>query len=75
MGIALKLYQFILAFIMYDLIFRMNNTRKIAIMYGLKEFPKDKIEEYEKEYDDILELAKEENKQSKTQYIQIVMQY
>ena len=32
---------------MYDLIFRMNNTRKIAIMYGLKEFPKDKIEEYE----------------------------
>lgn len=44
-------------------------------MYGLKEFPKDKIEEYEKEYDDILELAKEENKQSKTQYIQIVMQY
>ena len=28
----------------------------------------------EKEYDDILELAKEENKQSKTQYIQIVMQ-
>ena len=54
---------------MYDLIFRMNNTRKIAIMYGLKEFPKDKIEEYEKE------LAKEENKQSKTQYIQIVMQY
>lgn len=60
---------------MYDLIFRMNNTRKIAIMYVLKEFPKDKIEEYEKEYDDILELAKEENKQSKTQYIQIVMQY
>ena len=44
-------------------------------MYGLKEFPKDKIEEYEKEYDDILELTKEENKQSKTQCIQIVMQY
>ena len=36
-------------FKMYDLIFRMNNTRKIAIMYGLKGFPKDKIEEYEKE--------------------------
>ena len=47
----------------------------VAIMYGLKEFPKDKIEEYEKEYDDILELTKEENKQSKTQCIQIVMQY
>ena len=36
---------------------------------------KNLIKEYEKEYDDILELAKEENKQSKTQYIQIVMQY
>lgn len=58
-------------FKMYDLIFRMNNTRKIAIMYGLKEFPKDKIEEYEKEYDDILELAKEENKKIKSSYYRI----
>ena len=47
---------------MYDLIFRMNNTRKIAIMYGLKEFSKNKIEEYEKEYDDILELAKKKTR-------------
>lgn len=56
---------------MYDLIFRMNNTRKIAIMYGLKAFPKYKIEEYEKEYDDILELAKEENKKIKSSYYRI----
>ena len=56
------------SFKIYDLIFRMNRTRKIAIMYGLKEFPNDKIEEYEKEYDDILELAKEENKKIKSSY-------
>lgn len=61
-------------FKMYYLIFRMNNTRKIAIMYGLKEFPKDKIEEYEKEYDDILELAKEENKKIKSSYYRIKKQ-
>lgn len=61
-------------FKMYYLIFRMNNTRKIAIMCGLKEFPKDKIEEYEKEYDDILELAKEENKKIKSSYYRIKKQ-
>ena len=55
-------------FKMYDLIFRMNNTRKIAIMYGLKDFSNGKIEEYENEYDDILELAKEENKKIKSSY-------
>lgn len=49
-------------FKMYDLIFRMNNTRKFAIMYGLNEFTDDKIREYEKEFDDILELSNEENK-------------
>lgn len=55
-------------FKMYDLIFRMNNTRKIAIMYGLKDFSNGKIEEYENEYDDILKLAKEENKKIKSSY-------
>ena len=44
------------------LIFRMNNTKKIAIQYGLKKFDKNKIKEYEKEYDNILKIAKEENK-------------
>ena len=35
-------------FLMYDLIFKMNNTRKIAIEYGLTKFSDDKIEEYKK---------------------------
>ncbi len=53
---------------MYDLIFRMNQTRKIAISYGMKKFEKDKIKEYEKEYDEILKSAKEENKQIKSSF-------
>ena len=55
-------------FLMYDLIFKMNNTRKIAMEYGLKNFSNEKIEEYKKEYDNILELAKEENKKIKSTY-------
>ena len=55
-------------FLMYDLIFRMNNTRKIAIKYGLSKFPDDKISEYKREYEEILQLAKEENKQIKSSY-------
>lgn len=56
------------AFRMKELIFRMYNTRKIAIQYGLKKFDKQKIKEYEKEYDEILELAKLENKGIKSSY-------
>lgn len=55
-------------FKMYDLLFRMNSTRKIAISYGLKKFDKEKIKEYESEYDEILDLAKGENKQIKSSY-------
>ena len=55
-------------FLMYDLIFRMNNTRKIAIEYGLMKFSDNKIKEYNKEYDDILKLAKKENKKIKSSY-------
>ena len=55
-------------FLMYDLIFRMNNTRKIAMAYSLNEFDKEKIKEYQDEYDDILKLAKEENKKIKSSY-------
>ena len=55
-------------FLMYDLIFRMNNTRKIAMEYGLNQFDKEKIKEYQDEYDGILELAKEENKTIKSSY-------
>ena len=50
------------AFEMKNLIFRMNNTKKLAIQYGLKKFDKNKIKEYETEYDEILKIAKEENK-------------
>ena len=55
-------------FLMYDLIFRINNTRKIAMEYGLNKFDKEKIKEYQDEYDEILELAKEENKTIKSSY-------
>ena len=53
---------------MKELIFRMHNTRKIAIEYGVNKFDKQKIKEYEKEYDKILNLAKYENKDIKSSY-------
>lgn len=53
---------------MYDLLFLMNRTRKIAMEYGLTKFEPEKVKEYEKEYDSILELAKEENKHIKSSY-------
>lgn len=53
---------------MKELFFRMNNTRKIAISYGLKGFDKDKITEYIKEFDNILKLSKEENKKISSKY-------
>ena len=53
---------------MYDLIFRINNTRKIAMSYGLNKFEKEKQKEYQDEYDEILKLAKEENKTIKSSY-------
>lgn len=59
------------SFLMYDPIFRMNNTRKIAIEYGLTKFPEDKIEEYKNEYEDILKLAKEENNKIKSSYYRV----
>lgn len=59
-------------FLMYDLIFRMNNTRKIAIEYGLTKFSDEKVKEYNKEYDDILKLAKEENKKIKSSYYRTI---
>ena len=54
--------------LMYDLIFRMNNTRKIAVEYELTKFCEEKIEEYKKEYEEILAMAKEENKKIKSSY-------
>ncbi len=56
------------AFKMYDLLFRMNKTRKIAKEYGLLKFDKEKIKEYEREYDEILKLAREENTKISSSY-------
>lgn len=53
---------------MKELIFKMNNTRKMAIQFGVINFDKEKVKEYEKEYDEILELAKNENKEIKSSY-------
>ena len=55
-------------FRMKELIFRMLNTRKIAVQYGDSNFNKEKIDEYEKAYDDILKLAVFENKEIKSSY-------
>lgn len=53
---------------MKELIFRMNNTRKIAIEYGTDSFDEDKIKEYKNEFNKILELAQVENKSIKSSY-------
>lgn len=53
---------------MKELIFRMNQTRKIAISYNLNKFDKEKIKEYEKEFDTILNKAREENKNIKSTF-------
>lgn len=53
---------------MKGLFFRMNNTRKIAISYGLKGFAKDKIKEYTDEFEKLLKLSKEENKKISSNY-------
>ena len=55
-------------FKMYDLLFRMERTRKIAKEYKMSKFEKSKITEYEKEYDEIMKLAKEENKKISSSY-------
>ena len=47
---------------MKELIFRMNNSRKIAISFGSNKFTKSKIKEYKLEYDKIIKIGKEENK-------------
>ena len=55
-------------FLMYDLLFRMKRTRDIAIKYKLEKFDDEKIKEYKEEYEQILELAKKENKEIKSSY-------
>ena len=53
---------------MKELLFRMHNTRKIAMEYGCNKFNDEKIEEYRKEYLNVLDIAKEENKNIKSSY-------
>ena len=53
---------------MKELIFRMHNSRKLAIQFGSRQFNDDKIGEYKKEYLEILDIAKEENKTIKSSY-------
>lgn len=55
-------------FKMKELIFKMNNTRKIAQAYGLNKFDKSKIEEYENDFDKLLNDAKNENKKIKSSF-------
>lgn len=50
------------AFKIKNLLFIANNTRKIAMSYGLKKFSKEKIKEYSDKYDEILIIAEQENK-------------
>lgn len=53
---------------MKELLLRMNNTKKIATIYGLSKFDNKKIKEYEDEFDNIMTLAKEENKNISSSY-------
>ncbi len=48
---------------MSSFFFRVNQTRKIAIQYKKKSFDEYEIERYEKEYDEILERAKIEDRE------------
>ena len=48
----------------------MNQTKKIALCYGLERFDKLKVGEYEALFDEILELAKTENKTIGSRYYQ-----
>lgn len=53
---------------MKDLIFRMDDTRRIVMGFGFKKFNKERVDEYKKEYDSLLGLAKEENQNIKSSY-------
>ena len=53
---------------MKELLFRMNNTKKISIFFGLKRFDRNKTKEYEKTFEQLLKMAKEENKKIKSSY-------
>lgn len=49
-------------------LFRLNNTRKYAIQYGIESFSEEQIKEYRAEYDKILAKAIVENENIKSTY-------
>lgn len=53
---------------MKSFLFRLNETRKIAIQYGLKSFNEEEIRKYEEEYDTIISKGIEENKNIQSSY-------
>lgn len=53
---------------MKSFLFRLNETRKIAICYGLKYFDNEEIKKYEEEYDRIISKAIEENQNIQSSY-------
>lgn len=46
---------------LYEFLLRCERTRRFAVLYGLEKFEKIDLENIEKEYDEILELGKQEN--------------
>lgn len=55
---------------MKELLFRINNSKKIALQCGMKKMSKYKLEEYRNEYENILEKASIENKEISSKYYQ-----
>ncbi len=46
---------------LYEFLLRCERTRKMAILFGMEKFRKTDLKNFEKEYDDILEIGKQEN--------------
>lgn len=63
-----NIYEISWAKEMKNFIFRIKNTKEIAMSFNLNKFDDKKIEEYEKEFDYILEKAIEENKNIKSSF-------
>ena len=55
---------------MKELLFRINNSKKIALQCGMKKMSKYKLEEYRNEYENILEKSSIENKEISSKYYQ-----
>ena len=55
---------------MKEFLFRINNSKKIAIQCGLTAMPEYKLKEYKEEYKKILEKATIENKEISSKYYQ-----